>query len=601
MYNMRKSNIQIFLSYHKPSTLLKSNVFVPIHVGRAIERQKSDFESKWLSDNLIGDDIGDNISSKNLNYCELTAQYWAWKNLSSEIEYVGFMHYRRHLNFATQVFPENNWGLIEKEFLDAVYIDSLGLNDENIQNTVQQYDVITAKKWDVTCANSKNNFDHYANSDSKLHIKDYELALDILKEKYPEYCDTIEKYNAMHYGYYTNIFVMRRDIFNRYSEWLFSILFELEKRVDISAYDYQEARIFGYISEWLFGIFVTHLQDTTNLKVKELQRTIVENTDVQVPVNICFASDDNYAKYMGVAIASILANKTLTDEIHIYVLDGGISDKMKRKIEDLKSIAPFSIQYLNIDECQFKDFPLRGSDHFSVVTWFRLFLPSVLPNINKLLYLDCDIVVNKSLWPLYNSDLANNYVCGVIDIMNEANCKRLKLSKYVSAGVLLFNLKKLREDSIQEKFYKYVDQNREKILWNDQDVINAVCNEGIEYIDPLWNVQITSYNGNKSNFFRENVSQAYILHFVSNKKPWKGRYSKYDKYYYKYVIITPWWKDIVRFYISYVLSKILLFLRFIFTLENVDNGRNKQLRLFGLSLKFPRDKSKWNKDESSMV
>ena len=86
---MNNLNVKIFLSYHKPSALLKSDIFVPIHVGRAIKRERSDFENRWLSEHLMGDDVGINISKKNLHFCELTAQYWVWKNYDlRDVDYV---------------------------------------------------------------------------------------------------------------------------------------------------------------------------------------------------------------------------------------------------------------------------------------------------------------------------------------------------------------------------------------------------------------------------------------------------------------------------------------------------------------------------------
>ena len=145
-----KNNIKIFLSYHKPSVLLKNDIFTPIHVGRGIKKSRSSFEENWLNENLVGDDTGKNISKKNLNYCELTAQYWAWKNLPEDIKYVGFMHYRRHLNFTDTVFPINKWGLIEREFLDENYIRDFGLDENNIEQVMKKYDIVTVEKWDVT-------------------------------------------------------------------------------------------------------------------------------------------------------------------------------------------------------------------------------------------------------------------------------------------------------------------------------------------------------------------------------------------------------------------------------------------------------------------
>lgn len=578
--------VKILLSYHTPSTLLKSDVFVPMHVGRSIQKQRSPFEEKWLRDNLIGDDTGINISEKNLNFCELTAQYWAWKNLPDDVEYVGFMHYRRHLVFSEKVFSENRWGLVERDFLDKDYISDFGLDDDTIKHILQDTDVVTVKKWNVASAKSKSNYDHYANSDSKLHIKDYDLAISILEKMYPSYKDDIMTYNKSLYGYYTNIFVMRRDIFNEYCEWLFGILLELEQRIDISQYDYQEARIYGYISEWLFGIFITHLQRNSDVRLKELQRTIVHNTAIREPMCLCFASDDNYAKQMGVAIASILSNKHPGDNIHIYVLDGNISDKNKESISQLQSIAPFTIEYLQIGERLFESFPLCGSKHFSFVTWYRLVLPSVLTDVEKLLYLDCDIVVNTSLYGLYATDMTDEYICGVIDSLVEENCERLHLERYVNAGVLMLNLKKMRQDGIQAKFFTYVKDNRKKILWNDQDVLNVVCSEKLKYVDLHWNTQLSDFEGYGIDEFRKIGSHGYIIHFVGERKPWKGKYGKWDKYYYKYVRLTPWRKDINRYYLSIVMNVVRQTLKWTFSIEKVDKGKKKQIRILGLHIKY---------------
>lgn len=191
--------VKILLAYHKQSALLKNDIFLPIHVGRATQNDKD----LWLTNNLIGDNTGENISNKNPNYCELTAQYWAWKNYDKlgNPDYIGFMHYRRHLNFNIKKnFSQSKWGTVRHNCLDNTYISKFGLNEENIKNVLSQYDIITAQAWDVTNAKSKNNFDHYATSYSKLHIKDYETAINVLIKKYPEYKESIEKYNSSNIG-----------------------------------------------------------------------------------------------------------------------------------------------------------------------------------------------------------------------------------------------------------------------------------------------------------------------------------------------------------------------------------------------------------------
>jgi len=140
---MKKENpkVKILIAYHKDTYRFKSDILTPIHVGRAIADKKT---KKQLSD-IIGDDTGDNISKKNPHYCELTALYWAWKNYDKldNPDYIGFMHYRRHLIFNTQSkLEEDEWGLIQYNRANPVYVYTDNLDDESIKKIVNKYDLI---------------------------------------------------------------------------------------------------------------------------------------------------------------------------------------------------------------------------------------------------------------------------------------------------------------------------------------------------------------------------------------------------------------------------------------------------------------------------
>jgi lipopolysaccharide biosynthesis glycosyltransferase len=281
---------QIFLSYHRPAQPLVNEYLFPVQVGAARSN---------LSFCELRDDTGDDqISAKNDTYCELTAQYWAWKNCTAER--IGFMHYRRHLIFdTTHEQKEDIYGVVYYRQLDEDYVRNARLDNASIRAILDCYDLVLPRKWDVRNGGSKSLYDHYKSSSKFLHIKDYDIALEILKQKYPEYAETADTYNAGTHGYFTNMFVMRRPLFDKYSEWLFDILFETEKRIDISSYGIEERRVFGYISEWLFGIFIMHHIISENIKFIELQRTFVRSTAKQsaTPIDIfgtCVSSDIFY-------------------------------------------------------------------------------------------------------------------------------------------------------------------------------------------------------------------------------------------------------------------------------------------------------------------
>ncbi len=244
-------NIKIYTCHHKPSAFLDSKWIQPIHVGKA---------NSLTEIGCLGDDTGDNISFKNPFYCELTAHYWVWKN-AEPADYVGFMHYRRHLNFSEdQRIPEDRWGVIGAEKVSKEYQDKFGLNDETIPLCLEGVDIVLPKKWDVGAAGSKNNYQHYKIS-NHLHIEDYDAALAVLGDLYPEYITAAEKFNQASDGYYTNMFVMRKDIFEDYSIWLFSILDKLEERLRFKDYGDQEKRVVGHIAERLLNIYVGHKRE----------------------------------------------------------------------------------------------------------------------------------------------------------------------------------------------------------------------------------------------------------------------------------------------------------------------------------------------------
>lgn len=232
-------HIKIVVATHKKYEMPKDNMYIPVQVGK--EGKKS-----------IGyqeDNKGENISNKNPNYCELTGLYWAWKNLDAE--YIGLSHYRRH--FCLKKKSKN------------VFDNILKYNEANeILNTT---DIILPKKRNYYI---ENLYDHYNHT---LYIEPLDETRKIIEEKYPEYTNEFDRLHTRTSAHMFNMLIMKKDILNKYCEWLFDILFELEKRVDISKYDVFHARFFGRVSELLLDIWI----NTNNLKYKEVEIIDMEN------------------------------------------------------------------------------------------------------------------------------------------------------------------------------------------------------------------------------------------------------------------------------------------------------------------------------------
>ena len=250
-------------------------------------------------------------------------------------------------------------------------------------------------------------------------------------------------------------------------------------------------------------------------------------------INICMAFDDNYAKYGAVTIASVLKNADKDDELCFYILDGGINQCNKEKINDLKKIKNFEITYLIINENLFSDYKeIKTHKYISIVTYYRLKLGQLL-NIDKVIYLDCDMVVNSSLSPLYSINMNNIPIAGVKDLdFNTSN-----FSTYINAGMMVINLDYIRKNNIENDYLKYTQNNKNNITCGDQEIINAVLNGQIKLLSDTWNVQV-------ANFFTRSSKNKNpkIIHYIGSSKPWMNfSWAWHKEFYYKYLKLTPWY------------------------------------------------------------
>ena len=216
-------------------------VYMPIHVGR---------EGK---DNLgyVGDNTGENISIKNPNYCELTGLYWAWKNL--DCEYIGLCHYRRY-------FAHKSKSSKLEDKKQAIF------TRDDYERLLQQYDVILPKKRNYFIETVRSQYEHAHNK------RDLDEIEKIIKMQYPSYIEAFEKVMNSRKLHIYNMFVMNKALFDEYCTWLFDILFTLEKRIDITNYDKYNARVFGFLSERLFNIWLEKKQ----LKIKTVNVVFLE-------------------------------------------------------------------------------------------------------------------------------------------------------------------------------------------------------------------------------------------------------------------------------------------------------------------------------------
>ena len=251
-------------------------------------------------------------------------------------------------------------------------------------------------------------------------------------------------------------------------------------------------------------------------------------------INVGLACDENYSKYAGVVIASVLVNASEDDDLCFYILTDGLSDEKQSEIIKLKAIKNCEIKFITLDEKLFDAYKnIKTHSYIPICTFYRLRLSHILPDIDKIIYLDCDVVVNKSLKDLYAADLDENIAGGVRDI----NKRILKQNpSYVNAGMLVMDLKKIREQHIEDEFLDWTQKHIDTIKMGDQEIINEVLKGKIKVLDDRWNVQSSNFT-NRSSY----TKNPWIIHFVSKRKPWHfGSFSYHKSYYFKYLQMTPW-------------------------------------------------------------
>lgn len=263
-------SIKILISYHEKHTLLKNEILTPIQTGCK--------KASQIYDGMLYDDDGDNISDKNINYNELTAQYWAWKNYVKlgNPDYIGFMHYRRLFIFDEWVGKSNEAWLPNGSvyFIPALSNDFFKhLNKDKILPIINAYDCIVMKRYDVKFLGSKNLRDQFGKL-AKQNRNDFDIFVKIAKQIAPEYKKEIQKIEYGSVQYLCNMFIMNKDLFVRYNKLCFTILFELEKYIKLSKTDPISGRTFGYFGEYILSIFIFKLQ-SEGKKIKELNAVYV--------------------------------------------------------------------------------------------------------------------------------------------------------------------------------------------------------------------------------------------------------------------------------------------------------------------------------------
>lgn len=571
--------ISLYTVYHQPAHLIQNRYIKPIQVGNGAA----------ISGILYRDNEGDHIADKNPFYCELTAQYWAWKN-DLNADYIGMMHYRRFFNFnGEKEYADNRFGVIETESFTLNFTQQFGLEESAIEAQVLPYDIVLPQAWSVKNEGAKDLLTHYAYAPFH-HKKDLMIARDVIAEIFPDYLSDFDCVMRQDSGYFTNMFILKKTLFADYSQWLFSILERVEKRIDFSRYQQQEQRVLGYLSERLFNVWIAQLlRNNPELKVNYLARVFVKNTEKKYwiaqkvcqknAVSVVIAADEHYVPHLGALICSIIDHLSPDAFLDLIILDGGIDFISQKQLAHLLGKRG-AIQFLDLSD-EFTDQKVHM--HFSRATFYRLILDKLIIDRKRVLYIDCDTIVLADLAELFATDLNGKAIGAVFDYIMHHFCQvgvrsieftnYLPAKKYLEdyvglkenwqhyfqAGVILFDLEQLKALNYADKMIASLTEKRYWFL--DQDILNKYFVGNVHFLNPCWNVVNVGadiYEGLSAELIAELKAAERapaIIHYAGYEaKPWVDLSAKFAEFYYYYLRQTFWYESVLT-------SKMLLNVR----------------------------------------
>jgi lipopolysaccharide biosynthesis glycosyltransferase len=277
-------------------------------------------------------------------------------------------------------------------------------------------------------------------------------------------------------------------------------------------------------------------------------------------MHIYFCADNKYIPFTSVTITSILKNANKTDELFFHIIGDDIKDSTKSKLNELKSIKNFDIEFLDVDPSIFDS--LKGKidmGYLSMACFYRLLIPKLAPKgVTKALYLDGDMIVRGSLKPLFEKDI-KNFMAAVVEekgVDTQIANLNLKNKQYFNSGMLLLNIDEINKTNLLEDAFEYFLNNHHKFICRDQDILNGIWNGKVMFINDTYNT--VSFNKKAKN--------PLIFHFTGfMKKPW--RYfskSPYKAEWISYLQLGPYKHttlSLIKFNIKGFLSRLLFIIK----------------------------------------
>lgn len=276
-------------------------------------------------------------------------------------------------------------------------------------------------------------------------------------------------------------------------------------------------------------------------------------------IPIFFTIDDGYAPFLAVALNSAIKNANPDRKYRAIVLHQDLCETNIAKLQSLQTdnfkieLTPMKANFEALDDRMSNR--LR-CDYFTLTIYFRLFIPAMFPQYDKGIYIDSDVVLTDDIAKLFDIDIGDNYIgaCNDLSIADipplvayTENAVGVKAKEYINSGVLLMNLKKLRENDLEGHFLNLLSTYHFDSIAPDQDYLNAMCNGNIYYLDEAWDAM--------PNGAKPQLEKTHLIHYNLFSKPWCYDGVQYEKEFWEYAEDSGYIDEIKAYKAAYTDEK----------------------------------------------
>lgn len=301
----------------------------------------------------------------------------------------------------------------------------------------------------------------------------------------------------------------------------------------------------------------------------------------QKEIPVVFAADSSFVAYVGVAISSLISSSNKENHYQVYILHTTIVLEDQKRLESL-SVSNVVVKCVDVSE-KARRIVVDSCNHLSVEATYRILIPDILPQYDKVIYVDSDTVILRDLKELYDIDLGNCILGAVKHIMDEFLINYyLKLTEQevkdiFNSGVLIINTNEFKKNRIKDKCIDLLLQDMcYKYKYLDQDVLNITCKDSVKYLDERWNVTWYHLFNKPLKEYREIFERAikdpYIIHYASKIKAWNAPERYGAEFFWQYARKTIFYEEILFANIMKSMKKNNKADRFLFPFRKVKKG-----------------------------